>query len=167
MNLIFNKRGNAINDSITWLVFIGIFVIVILIGAVTFGELNDDIQDDDEMSQDNKDIVSTQYNRYTDLFDGGFLFVFCLLWVLVLVASYSIDTHPIFFVITLILLTFVIIISAFIGNMYEEFASDDTISSVVPSFPMMNWILTHLVIVIVGIAFSIMLVLFAKQQKGY
>lgn len=158
------KKGNAILDSILVLVVLFAFILIVIIGKIIFDDTNDEIQSDANFDNSTKAIVQEQNTRYTTLFDGAFIFIFALVWILALVASFFIDTHPIFLVITVILLIIVFIIGAYLGNAYEEFSLEDDFSSVVPSFPMANWVMTHLLIVIGVVAFSIVLAMFAKSR---
>lgn len=159
-----NKKGNAIVDTIMFLVIILAFGIAIFFGSMVLSETNEDMQDDQDISDDAKEIIGGVQERYVSLFDGLFLFVFMVMWMLVLVASFKIDTHPIFFVFTVILLIAVFIVAAILGNTYYDIATDPEIEAYALSFTMTYYIMTHLLTAAIVVAFSIVLVLFGKSR---
>lgn len=162
--LAFNKKGNAIADSIMIVVVIFVFAVIAFVGLKIFGDLNTEIQADDQLDNQSKQISEDLYDRYPSVMDGTFIFAFALIWILVLVASFIIDAHPIFFIVTLILLIFVIIIGAYIGNIYEELSNDSEIGTFASSFPMTNFVMQHYMLFIIAIALTVSLVLFGKNK---
>ena len=61
-------------------------------------------------------------------------------------------------------MVFVLIIAAIFGNYYEETFQDADVSTVAQSFPMTNWIMTHLLLVTIGMVVTIMLGLMGKNR---
>ena len=161
-----SKRGNAILDLIVIIIVLFVFIFVAMAGGKLFGDLKDDIIADDSLSNTTKDIVQTQYDRSGSLMDGIFMFALILLWAAGIVASFVIEDHPIFAVFTFILLIALLIVAIFLGNAYEETATSDEYSSVVATFPMANWVMTHFLLVILVIGGSIALTLYAKNRVG-
>lgn len=166
MSLIFrkNKKGNTIVDTLLVMVVIFALSLVALVGYQFFGDINTDIQANSDLSNTSKQVSSDLYDRYPSAMDGIFVLAFVLLWGMVLVASFMIDSHPIFFIFTLILFIFVLFVGGILGNAYDEFIGMDDISGLETSFPMTNWILSNFLIVIVVIGLSIALVLFGKNK---
>ena len=159
-----NKKGNAIVDGATILVVIFVLAILGFVGYIVLFDVNADIQADDDISTEGKVAVQKVTTNYPDIMDKGFLFAFVLFWILLLVASYMVDSHPIFFVIALILMIFVIYIGAELSNAFEEISEDDEFGTHADSFPITVWIMNHLVLEIIGILFSIGIVLYGKLQ---
>jgi len=159
-----SKKGNAVLDTLGVLVFLIIFVISIYYGKYILSDLNDEIQSDPDMHNTSKQIVSYHEARYGGFFDGIFLLAFILFWALMLVASFNIDAHPIFFIFTFILMIFVFIVAAILGNLYKEFAEEEDMVAVVPFFPIAHYIMSHFLMVAIVVGFSIMGVLFVKKQ---
>ena len=162
----FKKKGNVISDSIMVMVVLLIFILSIFFGNYLLNIWNDDVQADDDMTNLSKEIVEGQHSRYPNFFDGLFMMFFLLIWGLVLVASFKIDTHPIFFIFTVILLIIVFIVAAELGNFYEEIVAEDELVTITAGFPMANYIMSHLLTVIIVIGFSIVLVLFGKNRMN-
>jgi len=115
-----------------------------------------------EEGQASLDVIN---DRYPALFDGLFLFVFIGLWIMTLVASFMIDSHPIFFAISLVLFIIVLIGSVYIGNFYEEIITDSSFNDAYEDFPATHFILTNLLMFSIVIGTSIMLVLYGKSRQ--
>jgi len=158
------KKANAILDTATIFVVLIAFAVISIIGYNTWKDVSPDIYASVSTPEANEtlNIIET---RYPSMLDGVFVFIFAGLWVISLVLSFMIDSHPIFFFVAIILLVFISISAIFAGNFFEELMSDSDLSDVSPSFPMTNWILNHLLIVVLLIGFSIIIVLYSKAQR--
>ena len=158
-----NKKANAILDSAFIIVALISFGMLSVIGWSIWNEFSPEIRTEINTPEANAtmDVVD---NNFIPLMDGGFMFVFIGLWVFAIIASFMIDTHPIFFVISLILLITILAASAFLSNMYVEFMEDPSYSGYVTAFPITNFILSNLLIVTIIIGASIMLALYAKVK---
>ena len=163
---LFGKKGNAILDTI---IFIVVFTVIAL-SWVTSGMLSKSITEDIEQNPDmfsnrSMEIITKNNDRFPILFDNLFVFAFGLFWILVLVASYNIETLPIFFVMSLILLIFVFIFAASMGNMWEEVMEEDEYAEVIVDMPKMDFIMSHLLQVSIMVGFSILFILYAKGRQ--
>lgn len=157
------RKGNAILDTLMVMVVIFAFSIISMVVFKAFSEINTDIQADDELSNETKEISGTLHDRFPSLFDGLFIFIFVMLWIVVIVASFNIDSHPIFMVVSVILLAIVLLLGAMISNTYDDIVGDDDFSSSTTEFPMSNFVLSHLVQFILGIGTTIIIVLYGKN----
>jgi len=162
-NLRFHKSGNAVIDTIMVIIVIVVLGIVSMITYKAFGDIKPDILAEMN-SAEAQDTLNESYDRFPSTLDNIFLLAFFLLWGLVIVASFMIDSHPIFFIITFILLVFVIIAGVMLGNFYEELFQDSDLAEMPASFPATNWILTHMLAIGIVVAFSIAIVLFGKNK---
>jgi len=158
------KKGNAVLDTVTIVIVLFVLVISIFMGKYIFTSLNSDIQADSDFNNQTKTIVQEQHDRYSGLLDAIFLLAFILLWSLILVASFNIDSHPIFFIFSVILLIFVFMVAGYLSNAYADFSTDPDLTAVTSTFPMTDWILSHLLLVAIIMGFSVLLVLFGKNR---
>lgn len=158
------KKGNAVVDTITVVVSIFVFVLIIYFGSKVFSDFRDDVNTEDSLSNESIDLINTQEARYNSLFDGLFITFLILIWALVIVASFTIDANPIFFIFTVVLLLIVLFISLILGNAYEEINQESSLAGVSAGFPMTSFVWEHILLVIIVIAFSIVIVLFGKRQ---
>lgn len=163
-NLASYKKANAVIDTVMVLVVLIAFTMVAMFGYKVYNLVDLDIQNDNTISNESK-VASTEIeSRFPNVFDSLFMLIFVGLWSMVIVASFNINTHPIFFIFSLILIVFVIIVSAYLGNFYEEIAADTDLGSIYTSFPMTHFVLSHLLPITIGIGMSILIVLFGKNR---
>ena len=158
------KKGSTVQDGLMVIIVMFTVVLFIFIGKMVFTDLNDDLQDSTELSNSTKELSQNVYDKYDNVFDGIFLMVFILLWIMLLVAAFMLDSHPAFFVVSVLLLVAVFIVAGFISNAYDDFVSDDTFSVVSQGFPMTNAIMSNLLVVIIVVTFSVLLVLYGKSR---
>ena len=158
------KKGNAVIDSITYLIVILVFAIAGVLAYKIVTDANVEIQADPDMSQDAKETTADVVERFPIIFDSAFVFVVVLMWALVIVASFNIDAHPIFLAFTLILMTFVLFIGGIFANFFEEFIEDEELTAAADDFPKTKWIMNHLLHLILAVATTIMIALFGKNR---
>jgi hypothetical protein len=99
-------------------------------------------------------------------FDYAIVFLFFGSFIATIIGAYIVDTHPVFFIITLLLLVFIIVIVAQVGNFYAEFVETAALSSAAASFPLTTYIFQNIPLISVIFGFIIILVLYAKIKGG-
>jgi len=158
------KKGNVFLDTITVSVMLVIFGLFVFLGYIILDGFNEDFQADADMSVEAKEKLQTLEDSYPKTMDYLFLTFLVLFWISAIISSFAIDTHPIFFVLSIILLIIVLIVGAELSNSYQELAEESFFQAEV--FPIINWVLSNLVIMIVFIAISIIIALYAKSSSG-
>jgi len=161
------KKANAGVEVLTILVVGVIFAIASIFGAQLFDELNGDIQANDEFKNETKEMVATQQGLYSSTMDNIFLMSYVFLIIFVLISSFFLDSHPIFFFITLVLLIAVFISAILVGNAYHELVSDPSISAYANTMPYMSWVMRHIAENVIGIGFMVGIALFIKHKVSF
>jgi len=161
-SLIGKKKGNAVIEGLTVLVLITVFAIGGIWGMRIFDDLNSDIQADDSMDTQAQEVSDSLYTKYPTLIDNLFLFMFVMFIIFVLVSAFLIDSHPIFFIISAILLLAIFVAAIFVGNAYNEIATDPEVSDYANAMPYMSFVMRHIVEMIIGIGFMTSIVMFIK-----
>ena len=163
-----NSKSKVANNIILETFFILIIVVVAGIVMMAFykpaTEINEEFQKDTTIDQSAKDTMQVTMNKYPSFFDGLLLTMLILLWIAVLVSAFMIDSHPAFFVVSLLLLIVLMIAGAIIGNGLEEISGDSAMSSA--SFPITTYIFSHFLLVLFIVGMSLMLVIYAKSRSG-
>jgi len=156
------KKGNAALETITILLVMFVLAISGLYGYKLFDDLNTGIQTDDDVGVTAKETSSNLFSVYPSLIDNLFLFAFTLLVIFVLVSSFMIDSRPVFFIVTSLLLVSVFLASMFLGNAYEDFADDAELSSYANNLPYIHWVMSHILELIISLGFVIGIIVFIK-----
>jgi len=171
MKLFKSKKGDAVSDTITILIVIFVFAFISLL---TYKSFMDSEQDITAMLNDSSNLarneslasINTVKNDFPGIFDGAMITILVGLWIFALISAYFIDSHPIFMILSVILLVFVLIAAAIIGNVGQELIEDSEFDSIRADFPITTWILNHMLAVVLVISFSIVLVLYGKNRGG-
>lgn len=159
------RKGNAALDTLMVMIVLFAFILTIYWSNVVYQDINADIQADDSLENNTKEIMQNMDDRFAPTFDYGFLTIFILLWILLLVASFQVDSNPVFFVIMIVVMIFVFIVAANLGNTYEEIVDDgEDLTNLVPSYPVAHFIMSHLLQTIIVMAFTVVIVQFGKNQ---
>ncbi len=159
-------KANAVIDTAVWIVIFAVFAIISVTGYFIWLDISPQIAEDTANSWVANETIDMTTERYPSLFDGLAIFIFVMLWVMALIASFTIDTHPIFFGVSLILLLFVIISSIYIANFYDDYFSDEEFNNVTANFPMTTWVFEHYLTITIVIAMSLLVALYGKQRLG-
>lgn len=155
-----SKKGNALSDGLIILVSIFVLLIFFVFSYSAYTDSYADIQAD--LTSNESLALHSDYNtRIPQTLDSALVFAFVLLWVGAVILAFFIDTHPIFFILTMLLLIGVLIVGAILSNTYTELIADTSLDT---SFPMMSFIMQHLVAFIMGVVISIVLALYAKAK---
>lgn len=163
----FNRRGNAVLDTMFTIVIIFVFIIMCIYGYKIFLEMKPDILDDIPADRtQSRAALNEIESRYPSVIDGLVILLFIGIWIMGITASFMIDSHPIFFAVSAFLVIFVIIAGMMLGNFYEELFEDPELSEMSGYFPVTHWLMTHLMHVGIVVGFSILLVLYGKSQTG-
>lgn len=158
-----SRKGNAVIDTIMFLIVVFIFALVSFFGYQIFNETRSDITNDITMTEA-QDVYNEVDNRYTTVLDGLLIFILIGLWVAGIVSAYMSSEHPMLFGFLMLAIVFVVIVGAYLANFFEEFFMDAEYTGLITSFPMTNWAITHLMQVTIMVALSIVLALLAKNK---
>lgn len=165
MTLNSKVANNIVFEILTIIILIMAFSIVAMSLNTPFKEINTQIQGmpDSEMSPEAKNISLKSSESYPSFMDSLILTMLVLFWIVVLVSAFYIDSHPAFFVISLILLIIVLFVSAYIGNSMEEIGSFSDMSG--DQFPLTMFIFSHLLLIVFVMGISVLLLIYAKTRS--
>lgn len=160
-----SKKGNAVSDTMAVLIIIIVFVVCSILTFTVFTDIKDVFTGADTwLNNDSQQIITDQYNDYPDIYDAAIITAFFLLWIGGIVASFLIDAHPVFYVISFLIIIAVIIGAIFLYNGFDEYLQDDSLTSLSANFPMTAFLLDHLIGAVFAVAVSILIVLFGKSR---
>lgn len=162
--MISNSKGNAILDTLFFLIFMvvllisGLFLVKVLNPVVT------DFQNSNQLGATAKTALDGASHMAT-IEDNIVLICLIFLWITALVASYLIDSHPLFFIIVVVILLLFTLASGLIGKMLYSLFNDGALIDTAAQMPISNFIANHLFLLVLAMGFSVMLVMFAKGRQ--
>ena len=163
-----NKKGQT---------YLDILIIVIILVGGAMGLLFVNMAQSsivDEMLQtetfDNStrggEVLQNFDSNFAASFDNGFLIMFIIFWIFIIVSSLFIDSNPIFLIISIFLIIIMLVVIAVLSNAYEQIMINDNIYTFASAFPKMNYIMEHLVMFVAFIALSGLIATYGKNSVG-
>lgn len=117
------------------------------------------------MADVSKTIIQTGVNSFSQ-FDYMFLFFAVGLCMFSVVSAFFVNSHPVFFIFSMILLGIIVMVSAMVTNVFYEFATTSQFSSVALSFPFITTFMLYLPVICLVVGLLIAVVLHAKPPGG-
>lgn len=160
------KRGNVVLDGLLYFLILFILGVVLLVGNGIISPFNDQFQQLPDVDSRAKASLSQNTEGYSATGDNIFVAAVILMWIFVFVASFLIDSHPLFYGISLFLLVFIFIVGAVLGNTYLDLSNADSMVEYAADYPKMNWIMEHILEFGVAVVFTTLLGLYGKNTIG-
>jgi hypothetical protein len=165
------KRNMVSTSKVAKNIMLEIIVLLIVVIAFTIfsvimykpvTEINTAIQEDVNFAEEGKNMTQKFTDNYPSLYDGLIITLFVLFWLAVILSAFYIDSHPAFFVISLILLIFTLLTVTFLGNSMVEILQDEEVGG--SNFPATLWLFNHLLLVSLVVGISVLGVIYAKSM---
>ena len=159
-----NKKGSYGIDLMVYLVIgLFLFALFIFIGHKIWISMSESI-DTNMLNADDTDAKSVLQSATTTLnmFDYLFVVALVLMGLGLVISVYFIDSHPIFFGITLFVFLIFIFLSILMSDIFTNISSSDTFANETATFSMTNYTFQHLPLFMAVIGSIIVIVMFAK-----
>jgi hypothetical protein len=155
------SKGNAPIEVIFVFIILIVFSIIAFTSYKAFSSINVELQKQTTMPNISKQMLTTNVTAYPSVMDNAVVFLLVILSIFAIALAFMIDTSPLFFFVTIILLiagAFAIILLA------NSSINVLTASGVSSNFPKTTWIFHHLLEVFLIIGLLIAGALYAKSQ---
>jgi hypothetical protein len=161
-----SKKGNIGTDILITVVVIFVMAFIAVIFYSIQSDLAEDIIPEFNASGHNQSMVTMQQSRaeFAPIWDGGIVFLLFGLWFGTIIGAFMLDTHPIFFILGILILIPTMIGGIYLSNSTQDFMNDDSMSKYSEDFPMTIWIIQHILVIIIVMGCSLGLALYAKSQ---
>jgi len=159
-----SKKGNVPLEAIIGMFLLFVIAIFWVVSSLVFTEITESMVEDGDLDPVANASITNLESRFPETFDGAFGLIFILLWIATLVSAFYIDTNPVVFIISMTLLIILLVSAGFLGNAFSEVVEDNLISSAGDKFPIMSFIMQHLVTFILLIGGGVGLVLYGKSR---
>lgn len=160
-----HSRGQIALDLIFAVVVLVAVAFVGVIGYKIFGDINTPLQNESISGFDNQTRAQLQsvYDRYPSWFDGMYVFTLGMFWIGMIIGSFFVRSHPIFFIIMVILLLITFVVGMLLSNVYQEVVSNPDLADAANALPMTNWVMGHLLEVMLVMGTTGLIALYAKR----
>lgn len=111
-------------------------------------------------------ILSDISSSWDSIVDRVFFFTAVGLSVGALVMAALVNSHPIFFFISLFMLVILMLIVPVFTNMFGRFTEASVFTGYTTRFPLMSWMMQHFTYYVLGVSALMLVVTFAKISGG-
>ena len=157
-----NKRGDVTDPMVILLIlaFLSISFIVVILANSKISEVISTTALNSTTAAPN--IISSLNDVNSNTVQRGFVIFMAILVIGIIGSAFLIRVHPVFLFIYIIVLGFTIFVALYIGNVYDDFIQNDTINAIAADQTMINWIMQHIVTIILAVGALSMIIVFAK-----
>lgn len=159
-----SSKGQGILDFIFVLIVLFAFAIIGIFSYVVLKDFNTDFQADPDISATAKGDLQGLTTNFPSYIDNSFTLLLGLFWVFLVISAWFADSHPLFFVVMIILVSFVLVAGMILSNAYDDVKADPDITGYTSGFPQMNWVMSHLLMVLMGMGFSCVLAMYGRSR---
>jgi hypothetical protein len=159
-----NKKG-VITDIILAGALLFLFVIATFFSYTVYMKYTEKAGDELEDTDTGKLIVTESKRAFYNM-DYAFLLVFIGLFISTVVTAFLIRSHPIFFVLSIMLLFIVLFSAVLFSNIFEKISESPRVANATDTYVIMPHIMDKLPTYIFGLVIVAFIVFFAKWRLG-
>ena len=157
-----NKRAEWV-DYLFTIVIIFAIGIVIIIGKVVMNEVDTQFNSSSDMPVEAREAASTLNSNYISLWDGLFATLFIGLFITMIISAYFIRSHPIFYIIMIVVLGIFSVLNLMFAEIYNEVMSTPELGTMAEQFTKTSWFMgTLFPFFMVGFGILLGIVMYAK-----
>lgn len=145
------KHGQMIISALFFMIGVIVFIFSSFFAYQIWSEISPDIQTDLIGNNESLEVMTTVDSDLPSVLNGAIIFIFIGFWAFVLVAAFVSTDHPVMFILSIIMMIFVLILSMYMSNMYQDTMEESDLSTLPTIFPIPNWMMTHLLELNIGI----------------
>ncbi len=161
-----NRKGDA-TDILLFLViifFLAVSFIVVIFANVKIQQVISDSDLND--SSASEDILEAFDIINTKTVQNGFVLMFAILIIGMLVSAFLIRVHPIFFFFYIITAGFGIFLAVILSNIYQRVIENPQLATVAVQQGMINYVMQNIIAILIGAWALSMIILFGKLFAG-
>ena len=155
-----SKRGSASEDTIYIIMAVAAFIVGMVFFTYIFTTTFDIM--DTSLNTTIDDEVYEQTTGAFSIVDKLFMILFVILVISAIVGAFLVDIHPVFFVVSLVVLIMFIAFTGLITNTLVSVLTNDILNATYNSFPLMKFYIEHLPLIALIVAGLIIGALFTK-----
>lgn len=159
-----SKKGSVLD--ILWMAIIMLsFAMVVLICFKVYDALDDEFQVHPDIGATERSMSRQVRSIFPGVLDNSFLFLNIGLALVALFMATMVRFHPVFFVMFILVLAFIIFFAAIFANIYDEIATDPELVDLADELTFINLIMVNLPI-IVGVLGTLISIVMYKVRSA-
>ncbi len=157
-----SKRGQA-SELITYGVILFIFAITILVSFRLISDINDAFQSSTFISDSGKENIGGFADRFGVIFDGVYIVTLVLLSIILITTVFMLDTHPIFFVFSVVAFLAVLMVNTILANALDTIGTTTALVGFYEQLPMMRFAARHFIAIMSVVGFASFMAFYTKR----
>ena len=159
-----HKKGSVFDIFLIMLALFS-FAIVSIVSVTIYNQWKEDVGQNPVFNQSsaNTQVEEKATNTFA-MFDYLFTFILVGLIIMVVVSSFSIKAHPLFFFISVLMLIIAVIVGNILGDVYTEIAGETTLTTAASSYTIIPFIMGNLATFILIIGAILVILLYGKSK---
>ena len=161
-----NRKGDA-TDILLWLVivfFLAVSFIVVIFVNTKLSQVITDTPLNDTTSASSINSAFDTINQTT--VQRGYILMFSILIIGMLVSAFLIRVHPIFFFFYIFTVGFAVFLGVFLSNTYQALIENTQIATVANQQGMINFVMQNIIAITIGAWAISVIILFGKLFAG-
>jgi len=160
-----NNRGSLL-DLFYIMIVLVVFVLSTMIAFVVWEEYkgNTNSSSSIQLNTTTFDIVSDKADQTLQNFD--YIFVFLLMggFIMLIASVFTLQSHPMFFWISLLFLLIMLIIAGVFSNVYDEFSSEEVFEGAKSEYNIMEFVMDRLPSFMLFMVAAFLIALYGKRK---
>lgn len=168
MEFVKLKRKGSVFDILTIILVLFVVSLTLLFTFKVIGGIKD-VVNVMPIAQGNvyaQNVVNSQYALFPSVWDKLLAFIYVGMLMGSLIGAWYIDTSPVFFILSIFLLVFYLIVAVVLNNFYIALLSTSDFANFDTALPIMAWFFNNLLTITLATAGIISLALYAKPNRG-
>ena len=159
------KNKKAQTDIIFLVMMLFVLALTLIIGIKVFGDILT------PLAKDFPNVAATalardEVNQMFLNWDVMFIVIFGFGVLAAVITAFFIDTHPVFMIVTIILMILFTVFGAYLNNVYEEFRTSSDIRTEANQFPLITFFFDHLPKFMVIAIALVSIVTYSRLRQG-
>lgn len=178
MAFITKRRKTQINEFVAFIVIVFSICLTIILSKYAlvkihegFSSLDSDVVDAEAMT-----LINNSFNTFESdwaIFDGSIMFIIIGLTIGMIISAFLIPVHPVFLIVNIIGMIFLVFFGAILSNLYYEIAAAEGINETVynsitgvNSFPSIDVVMHYLPFICAIVILIVTIVMYGKARNG-
>lgn len=161
-----NKKGD-VSDGIILLVILFFLAVSFIVVTLVNSKISEVISTTPLNQTTASTSIISSLNRLTTTgTQRAFVFIFAFMIIAMMISAFMVRVHPIWIFLYIFFTAIAVLLAAILVNIYDMIISTDALSTIASQQTMMNWIMSHLIHIVIGAVGLSMIILFAKPPAG-
>lgn len=161
-----NNKGASVLDLIYIMIILFVVAITSIVAYVIQDNINTAWQDNDDISTRSKTLVQERTTNFAGVLDGIILILLVGSAIALVFGAALLPTHPLFMIISVLLIAIIILVAAGLGNVYDDFTADEQTGAAVDELTILPFFMDHYPKMILFLGVFLLVGLFAKTREG-